>query len=725
MHRILTATAVALLVNTQVSAQEDNSERVDGDQASTVDEIIVEGRPFRESGTMSTTALDAPLEELPFSINVIDVGDLRLRNGTRVEDLGFFVPGVAVTTGSGQTGDPLMIRGFQTGQTLYNGIPRYSFSESWQPLAIMERIEVLKGAAGVESGVIGPGGSINFVTKKPQTTTARNVELRVASFNRLEALVDLTGPLGPGDQWFYRLVASADQGESFRDNYEPEQYVIAPSIEYRYGDGASLLLELGFNRNDTPYDRGVFYLEGAGLEDDFADIEFSSHEPDDTLESDTWRAALYWRQPLTSVWSINASVDGQFGDYLSLGARNPDIRGLYAGGPNESLTFSGDSTIQRSFARFDGEKLDNLGAQMEAVAKFATGDVSHQAAFGVQAVDYDLQILGQDRQTTWDLDAFAPRYGTEPVVVGTAEDGVGRDFDLTQNDQYRSAYVQYKLDIARWHLVGGVRWDDFDSESQYTDNVNTDPPGPVERLEDDNVSFRIGGVYDVTDSVSVFATHDNAFVPQSGRLASGAAIDALEGINNEIGVRWRSGDGRLSLDASLFELTQSNIPQEDPDDPLFVVLTGEVRSRGLEVAVSGQPVPNWTLDGSLTLMNAEITDNPEDPSVEGNDRFNVPDVSASLFSSLSLAGFGFPQLRWDLGLMYVGERPGEDRNRFDLPSYVRVDTGLVALLDGDLRLSLYVENLLDERYFQAAQNRATIVYPGAPQIVSVSIRKDF
>ena len=732
VQRMISATVVAAILSVQALAQEqdaisDGTGAYSNDGTQPIDQIIVEGRRMGllESGTSSTTALDAPLDELPFSINVVDVDELRLRNGNRVEDLGFFVPGVAVTTTSGQTGDPLMIRGFQTDQTLYNGVPRYSFSESWQPLAIMERIEVLKGAAGVESGVIGPGGTINFVTKKPQATAARNVELRLASFNRLEALADLTGPLGAGDQWRYRLIAAVDQGDSYRDNYEPEQYVVAPSLEYVYGDGASLLLELGFNRNDTPYDRGVFYLEGAGFEDNFADIEFSKHEPDDTLESDTWRAALYWQQPLTSVWSINASVEGQFGDYLSLGARNPNLNGLYEGGPNGSLSYSGDPTIGRSFARFDGEELDNFGTQIEAVAKFSTGNVDHQAAVGIQAVDYDLRITGQDGQTTWDLDAFAPRYGTDPVVIGDAEDGVGRDFDFTQNDQYRSAYLQYKLDIDRWHLVSGVRWDDLESESQYTDNINTDPPGAIDRLEDDNISFRIGGVYDFTDSLSVFATYDNAFVPQSGRLASGAAIDALEGINNEIGLRWRSSDGRLSLDASLFELTQSNIPQEDPDDPLFVVLTGEVRSRGLEVAFFGQLTRNWTLDGSLTLMNAEITDNPEDPAIEGNDRFNVPDVSASLFSGLSLAEIGLPQLRWDLGLVYVGERPGEDRNRFDLPSYFRVDTGLVAQLDGDLRLGLYVENLFDERYFQSAQNRPTIVYPGAPQIVSISLQKGF
>ena len=719
------AIVIARAATQRQDAQASGTAAPSDEDAEPIEEFIVRGRVLRSTGTTGVTALDAPLDELPFSITVIDTDEFRLRGGTRIEDLGVFVPGLAVTTSSGQTGDALIIRGFQTSQTLYNGLPRYSFSESWQPLAIMDRVEILKGAAGVESGVIGPGGSVNFVTKKPEATAARDIEVRFGSFSRIEAVADFTGPLGSADNWFYRLVASIDQGDSYRDNYGPEQYVIAPSIEYRYGDGGSLLFELGFNRNDTPYDRGVFYLEGAGLEDNFADIEFSKHEPDDMLESDTYRAAVYWRQPLTPVWSVNASVEAQLGDFLSLGARNPNLNGLYDGGPNNSLTFSGDSTIRRSFTRFDGVKLDNVGGQIEAAARFSTGDVDHQAAFGFQSVRFDRQSFGQDGQTTWDLDAFAPLYGTAPTVIGDAGDGVGRDFDSVQTDDYRSVYGQYKLDIGAWHLVGGVRWDDFESESQFTRNVNVDPPGPIDRLEDDNVSFRIGGVFDLTGSLSLYATYDNAFVPQSGQLASGAAIDALEGLNNEIGMRWTSADGLFSVDASLFELTQSNVPQEDPDDPLFVVLTGEVRSRGLEVAFSGRATRNWALDGSLTLLSAEITDNPEDPSIEGNDRFNVPDVSASLFSRLSLAALGLPQIRWDLGLMYVGERPGEDRNRFDLPSYVRVDTGLVAELEGDLRLNLYVENLFDERYFQAAQNRATIVYPGAPQTLTIALRKQF
>ena len=46
-----------------------------------------------------------------------------------------------------------------------NGMPLAA--EAHIPLENKERIEVIKGISGAETGVISPGGYINFVTKRP------------------------------------------------------------------------------------------------------------------------------------------------------------------------------------------------------------------------------------------------------------------------------------------------------------------------------------------------------------------------------------------------------------------------------------------------------------------------------------------------------------------------------------------------------------------------------
>jgi iron complex outermembrane receptor protein len=63
----------------------------------------------------------------------------------------------------------LSVRGFlldQGNNFLRNGLPVSNFA----PIALenKERIEVLKGVSGLQSGVSAPGGLVNLVTKTPQ-----------------------------------------------------------------------------------------------------------------------------------------------------------------------------------------------------------------------------------------------------------------------------------------------------------------------------------------------------------------------------------------------------------------------------------------------------------------------------------------------------------------------------------------------------------------------------
>lgn len=431
----------------------------------------------------SVTPLEAPLKELPMTINTVPTETLEERGGTRVEDLSFFVPGVAPVTQSGNANDALLIRGFEQFSTTINGVRRYGFRETWNALANIERIEILKGPGGVESGVVEPGGYFNLVTKKPQETAAQRYRLDYGSYQRVYAEADLTGPLSEDGKLLYRLIGSADRGESFRDNYEPEQYLLAPSLEYRYGRGGSVLLELAAQYSDAPYDRGIAYLEGAGLENDFFPIHWSKHEPDDSLKSENYRTALYWRHPFTEIFSLRTAAEWQRSYYVSKGARNPNLNGLYQGGPNNSLLYSGNPIVRRTFARFDGELVD-MALQVELHAVFETGAVAHQSVVGAARQRWRSRITGQDGQTTWDLNAFDPQYGTEPTVIGTAEEGIGRDFVSDGENDYRSLFAQHKLDWRHWHLVAGLRYDDADFSDTYTNNIHTDPPGIPDTYSD-------------------------------------------------------------------------------------------------------------------------------------------------------------------------------------------------------------------------------------------------
>jgi iron complex outermembrane receptor protein len=72
-----------------------------------------------------------------------------------------------------------------------------------------------------------PGGLLNIITKRPQAERQHVVDLRTGSFagrgpgfgerQSYRGGVDLTGPLGTSRRLLYRLVASYDGNDGFRD----------------------------------------------------------------------------------------------------------------------------------------------------------------------------------------------------------------------------------------------------------------------------------------------------------------------------------------------------------------------------------------------------------------------------------------------------------------------------------------------------------------------------
>ena len=74
--------------------------------------------------------------------------------------------------------------------------------------ALYERIDVLKGAAALLYGTTDPGGVVRYVTKKPQFERLHRFEATLGSFETARGTLDLTGPLGKGDQAASRLIAT-------------------------------------------------------------------------------------------------------------------------------------------------------------------------------------------------------------------------------------------------------------------------------------------------------------------------------------------------------------------------------------------------------------------------------------------------------------------------------------------------------------------------------------
>src|SRR5690606_33958187 len=83
--------------------------------------------------------------------------------------------------------------------------------------------------------------------------------------------------------------------------------------------------------------------------------------------------------------------------------------------------------------------------------------------------------------------------------------------------------------------------------------------------EDDQVSPLFGAVYDITDSISVFAVHATSLFPDTGKDSFGNQFSPIEGKSIEGGIKFDTGDNRLSGTLSIFQIKQTGGTQNNPN----------------------------------------------------------------------------------------------------------------------------------------------------------------
>ncbi|MEL7315736.1 MAG: TonB-dependent receptor, partial [Cyanobacteria bacterium J06559_3] len=238
---------------------------------------------------------------------------------------------------------------------------------------------------------------------------------------------------------------------------------------------------------------------------------------------------------------------------------------------------------------------------------------------------------------------------------------------------------------------------------------------------------RVGIVYQPIEELALYASYSRSFEPNelTAITTDGDFLDPEEGEQFEVGLKTELFDGRLAATLAFFDITQTNVAAPDPDAPLgsgFVVPIGEQTSRGMELNVTGEILPGWNILAGFTLLDAEIEESPDFP--DGATLPNVPDTSASLWTTYeiqsgSLAGLGF-----GLGLYYVGERQGDEENSFTLDEYLRTDAAIYYRQD-DFRLGLNFRNLFDIDYFENGGLQRRGATPGDPFTVIGSVSVTF
>ncbi|VVO14789.1 Ferrichrome outer membrane transporter/phage receptor [Pseudomonas fluorescens] len=662
--------------------------------ATTITSVMDQSTSYQPPATTSVMRSSASLQEIPQTVNVVAAQVIRDQAPRNLDDALANVSGITQGNTLGSTQDSVMTRGFgdnRNGSIMRDGMP---IVQGRGMNATVDRVEVLKGPASLLYGIQDPGGVVNMVSKKPELEQYNALTVRGSTYgegkNGSGGTFDSTGALGTSGL-AYRMVLDHEDEDYWRNYGVHRETLVAPSLAW-FGESTKLLFAYEHREFLTPFDRGTVIdprdnhpldiPRDRRLDEPFNDMEGRSdlyHFEADHELNDNWKAhfGYSWNRETYDASQVRVTaIDTQKGTLT----RSMD-------GTQDAL-----STDRFTTASLEG-KIDVAGMRHDLVLGI---DDEYRKI-------YRADLIRQKSLTTFSY--LNPVYGRE--VEGTTVSPA----DSAQTDKLRSnsAFLQDSIHLTdQWILVAGGRFQEYD---QYAGKgvpfkANTDSNGQ-------KWVPRAGLVYRYTDELSFYGSYTESFKPNSTIAPLSGSSTVLDGsIAPEEAKSWEVGarldmPGRVTGNIALFDIKKRNVLVANSEGPVTLYsAAGEVRSRGLELDLSGQLSDRWSMIGSYAYTDAEVT---EDPDYKGKKLQNVARNSGSLSAVYDFGRvIGGDQLRVGAGARYVGERAGNAVNDFELPSYTVADAFATydTQLDGQkVKFQLNVKNLFDRTYYTSAASR--------------------
>lgn len=596
-------------------------------------------------------------------------------------------------------------RGFEITNFSYDDIPTsmgdaWNFGDATEDTAIYDRIEVVRGAAGLMTGAGDPGASVNMVRKRAESKQfTGNVNASYGSWNKQRYVADLSAPLNSDGSVRGRVIAGYQDQDSWLDRYGKRKKFLYSVMDADLTERTTLSLGWDYQQTNTanPTWGGLpaLYSNGSRTHYD-RNVNTSADWTGYNIESRKVFANLTHRWDNGWAFRFNGTHGEQtFNDTLLYVMGNPDAS-TGEGASGWGSKDRGKRTLD-SFDSYVSGPFDLLGRQHQLMAG-ASYSRQHNATFSKDGpMDSDQIGIFNNH---WDGSVAEPTWGD---WYQNADDIV----------RQKSAYTAARFSLADpLALILGARYTQYSTNGSSGDmrKYNTTPYGGV--------------VFDITDSLSAYASYTSIFAPQTKRNQDGAWLSPVTGKNYETGLKADWVDGRLTTNVAIFRIEQENAAEaisgefvNGSSEQAYRATKGAV-SKGAEFEVNGAVTDNLQLTFSATRYVARDTDG----------RFNsyAPQTQLKLFSRYRLPVL--PELTVGGGLNWqnrvykdVTGSDGETQRLYQ-GSYPLVDLFAQYQLTKQLAVQANISNLFDREYYSYLDDSA--VY-GEPRNLSVSMSYTF
>ncbi|WP_022960860.1 TonB-dependent siderophore receptor [Halopseudomonas pelagia] len=651
------------------------------------DDGVTEGTGAYTSSSMSSaTGLRLAPKETPQSVAVItrqQMDDFALGDVSAALS---HTTGISVNKAETDRVFPTA-RGFDITHVQIDGTPiEAQFSVEGDFLAdtaIYDRVEIVRGAAGLLSGAGNPSAAINLVRKRPTRAFQGTTALSTGSWDKYRAETDVSGPLTENGRLRGRLVAAYQDNKSYIDFLDQQRKVLYGVGELDLTDNTTLSVGLDYQHqisDGSTYGEPVPLFFSNGQRTDFSR---STTTGTDWTVWDKERS-IYFADlvhQFDNGWTAKLSASHLEGDYFG--------RMQYLSGYMDEDTGTGFNTFLNSFS---------IDRSQTGVNLFASGP------FEMLGREHEL-IVGWNRaRETNDRKWYDPLTNPDP---GSFYDwNYPRPVFNEQASRFRKAvtdqsgyYSATRLSITdALSVIAGVRVSNWERE-EWVNKQKTD-----EYRHTDEITPYGGLILDINETYSLYAGYSQIFNPQSNRDVSNQVLAPVEGTSYDVGIKASFLDDRLNASLSVFRIEQDNVAEPDR------VVDGEQRyraregvvSEGFEAEVSGEVAPGARLYAGYTHRKAEDTQGQAAMTYEPEDMFRLSGTYDLTGGPHNIVVGG--AARWQ-GDIYK-ENSGPNGETARQGSYVVLDLMARQQLMPALTASVNINNLLDRTYY------TTFIYNG-------------
>ncbi len=580
--------------------------RVPGIGAATLEPVTVTGLEYAAmsegTGSYTTPAVtigkgEQALKDLPQSVSVVTRQRLDEQNLVSVYDALENTTGVTLQQ-SPQGGRYIYSRGFENTVIQQDGVPlergMYGRANNYSGgTAFYDRVEVLRGAAGLLQGAGSPGGAVNLVRKRPLAEDALTIETQAGSWDRYGLMLDGSGALNEAGTLRARGVVDRQDFHSFVDRVNLQNTTFYGTVEYDFSPRTQL--NLGFSYEDL---RGRPAIAGLPRYNNGEEVGFR--------RSTSYAAS--WNRQKTSNEGMYADFTHEFNDdwrFKMTAARVYEKQDLKYTASSRAVNPA--NMLASVGAGLTVADVTASGVDANVVGKVHAFGRTHEVVLGASyshakthtSYSY-LSNVSVFNAFRFDPDFPEP---TDAMIRSEFEEnrlGTSRELGF-----YGTARLQLADPLK---LVLGGRFSRF-NRIWDTDST-TFGERELSQTTQSNVHFTpyVGLLLDLTPQWTAYASYADIFQPQMEVNAAGESLKPIIGTNYELGLKGELLDGRLNTAFALFHIDQSNRAMVDfttsptcSSNYYCYTDSGRVRSQGFDAEVSGQIASGWNLYAGYTF----------------------------------------------------------------------------------------------------------------------------